>query len=107
MQRLLVAGFGDIARRAMPQLERRFAVVPLGRRSGFDLDRPASLEAAHADAVLHCAPPAEQGDTDQRTANLLVALEKGGILPSRIFYVSTSGVHRRLAGAPADYSPSL
>jgi hypothetical protein len=32
MKRLLIAGFGDVARRAMPRLERRFEVVGLGRR---------------------------------------------------------------------------
>jgi len=107
VKRLLIAGFGDIARRALPRLERRFEVVPLGRRSGFDLDRPESLRLASADALLHCAPPANDGDTDRRTANLLAALEKGRILPSRVVYVSTSGVYGDCGGARVDESRAL
>src|SRR5947207_3189790 len=75
MQRLLVVGFGDIARRAAPLLEQRFTVVPLSRRCGFDLDQPATLELPAADALLHCAPPPAMGERDTRTLNLLLALE--------------------------------
>src|SRR5262245_29523339 len=104
MNRLLIAGFGDIARRAAPRLERRFQVAPLARAGGFDLDRPASLSLPPAQALLHCAPPPDQGTADTRTANLLAALEKGGILPARIVYVSTSGVYGDCAGARIDES---
>ena len=104
MRRLLIAGFGDIARRAAPRLERRFQIAPLSRASGFDLDRPASLSLAPAQALLHCAPPPDQGAADTRTANLLAALEKGRILPARIVYVSTSGVYGDCAGARVDES---
>lgn len=98
MERLLIAGFGDIARRARPELERRFRVTPLSRRYGFDLDRPETLSLPAADALLHCAPPPGEGVTDSRTANLLAALEKARILPKRMVYVSTSGVYGDCGG---------
>ena len=104
MKRLLIAGFGDIARRALPRLDRRFEIVPLARRDGFDLDRPVVLPVDQADALLHSAPPPAEGETDPRTANLLAALEKGRILPARVVYVSTSGVYGDCAGAKVDES---
>jgi nucleoside-diphosphate-sugar epimerase len=104
MKRLLIAGFGDIARRAAPRLERRFQIAPLSRAGGVDLDRPERLSLAPAQALLHCAPPPDQGAADTRTANLLAALEKGRILPARIVYVSTSGVYGDCAGARVDES---
>jgi nucleoside-diphosphate-sugar epimerase len=110
MRRLLIAGFGDIARRAAPRLERRFQIATLSRASGFDLDRPETLSAplvAPAQALLHCAPPPGQGAADTRTANLLAALEKGRILPARIVYVSTSGVYGDCGSARVDESRAL
>jgi nucleoside-diphosphate-sugar epimerase len=104
MERLLIAGFGDIARRAAPRLARRFQLAPLLRADGFDLDRPESLSLAAAQSLLHCAPPPDRGAADTRTANLLAALEKGRILPARIVYVSTSGVYGDCAGARIDES---
>jgi nucleoside-diphosphate-sugar epimerase len=107
MKQLLIAGYGDIARRALVRLERRFEVVRVSRRHGFDLDRPDTLSFAGADALLHCAPPPNEGETDTRTANLLAALEKGRILPARMVYVSTSGVYGDCAGARVDESRPL
>jgi nucleoside-diphosphate-sugar epimerase len=104
MQRLLIAGFGDIARRALDRLERGFEVVRVSRAHGFDLDRPDTLWLPAADALLHCAPPPAEGGIDTRTANLLAALEKGRILPARVVYVSTSGVYGDCAGARVDES---
>jgi len=104
MERLLIAGFGDIARRALPQLERRFDIIRLSRRHGFDLDRPETLVIEGADAVLHCAPPPGHGELDPRTANLLAALEKGRILPAHLVYVSTSGVYGDCGGERVDES---
>src|SRR3954467_2485805 len=104
MDRLLIAGFGDIARRAAPRLARYFQLAPLLRADGFDLDRPDTLSLASAQALLHCAPPPDHGAADTRTANLLAALEKGRILPARIVYVSTSGVYGDCAGAWVDES---
>ena len=104
MRRLLIAGFGDIARRAAPRLERRFRIAPLSRAGGVDLDRPESLSLIPAQALLHCVPPPHEGAADTRTANLLAALEKGRILPARIVYVSTSGVYGDCAGARVEES---
>jgi nucleoside-diphosphate-sugar epimerase len=105
MKRLLIAGFGDIARRAAPLLENTFEVRILSRKSGMDLDRPESLAALEpAHAILHSAPPPPTGATDTRTANLLAALESRGILPTRIVYISTSGVYGDCGGALVDES---
>jgi nucleoside-diphosphate-sugar epimerase len=103
MKTLLIAGFGDIARRAAPQLARCYELHPLQRSLGADLDRPETLAALPAaNAVLHCAPPPAHGATDTRTGNLLAALAKAGILPARVVYVSTSGVYGDCAGARVD-----
>jgi nucleoside-diphosphate-sugar epimerase len=108
MKKLLIAGYGDIARRATPHLQARYAVQALSRRHGFDLDRPetlAGLAAAHA--VLHSAPPPATGTADTRTGNLLAALAKGRILPARVVYVSTSGVYGDCGGARVDESRAV
>ena len=108
MRKLLIAGYGDIARRAAPRLEARYAVQPLSRRDGFDLDRPETLAALQgADAVLHCAPPPGSGESDTRTTHLLAALAKGRILPARFVYVSTSGVYGDCGGARVDESRAV
>jgi nucleoside-diphosphate-sugar epimerase len=96
MEKLLIAGFGDIARRAGPALERRFRVARLSRRDGIDLDR--ALEPLTADAVLHCVPPPATGESDPRTAHLLRALGE----VRRLVYISTSGVYGDCAGALVD-----
>jgi nucleoside-diphosphate-sugar epimerase len=105
MQKLLVAGYGDIARRVARRLPPSVEPRALSRASGFDLDRPRTLGgiSGWADAVLHCAPPPAEGDCDARTANLLAALE-ARILPARIVYVSTSGVYGDCGGALVDES---
>lgn len=102
MKRLLIAGFGDIARRAAPLLESRFAVMRLSRREGYDLDRPETLHLGAFDALLHCAPPPPAGDADTRTANLLAALANANL--ARIVYISTSGVYGDCAGERVDES---
>jgi len=96
MQRLLIVGFGDIARRALPLLASRFDVTRLSRQYGVDLDGP--LAPQQAQAVLHCAPPPAVGDRDPRTANLLMALDR----PERIVYISTSGVYGDCGGVLVD-----
>jgi nucleoside-diphosphate-sugar epimerase len=105
MKRLLIAGFGDIARRLVSQLPDRTEVRPLSRGSGRDLERPETLAGIDgwADTVLHCAPPPGTGHSDPRTGNLLAILERG-ILPGRIVYVSTSGVYGDCGGALVDES---
>jgi nucleoside-diphosphate-sugar epimerase len=99
MQRLAMVGFGDIARRAAPALERKFVLVPLSRRYGFDLDQPPSLTLSRAEALVHCAPPPAFGECDPRTGNLLAALDRAREVPRRIVYLSTSGVYGDCAGA--------
>lgn len=102
--KLWIAGFGDIARRALPLL--RFEIVKISRSHGFDLDRPETLRLQPAGALLHLAPPPPEGDRggerDTRTANLLSALEKARILPARVVYVSTSGVYGDCRGERVD-----
>ncbi|MDH3321209.1 MAG: SDR family NAD(P)-dependent oxidoreductase [Betaproteobacteria bacterium] len=108
MKTLLIAGYGDIARRATPRLESRYTVQALSRRHGFDLDRPATLaELPAADAVLHCVPPPRSGAQDTRTQHLLGALAKGRILPARVVYVSTSGVYGDCGGERVDESRAV
>ncbi|MSQ49248.1 MAG: SDR family NAD(P)-dependent oxidoreductase [Betaproteobacteria bacterium] len=103
MKSLLIAGYGDIARRAMPALGSHFEVRVLSRSNGMNLDRPETLAALQlADAVLHCAPPQQTGESDSRTANLLKAFESRRILPSRLVYISTSGVYGDCGGALVD-----
>ncbi|HEY6966012.1 MAG TPA: NAD-dependent epimerase/dehydratase family protein [Burkholderiales bacterium] len=108
MKRLLIAGYGDIARRARPLLESRFEVLALSRTLGMDLDRPDTLATlGPTDAVLHCAPPPASGAADTRTANLLSALEGCRILPTRVVYISTSGVYGDCGGAQVDEARPL
>jgi nucleoside-diphosphate-sugar epimerase len=104
MQRLLIAGFGDVARRLVPRLPASVEVRTLARRLGADLERPETLGAAldWADCVLHAAPPPAEGEIDPRTANLLAMIEKGRILPTRIVYISTSGIYGDCGGAWVD-----
>jgi len=110
VERLLIVGAGDIARRALPALLARYATTALvrGDPAGLegrgvrtvagDLDRPESLAAA-ADVVLHAAPPNESGVRDERTRNLVAALSGARMLPRRVVYLSTSGVYGDCGGA--------
>jgi nucleoside-diphosphate-sugar epimerase len=103
MQRLLVVGYGDIARRAAARVRTR-AITALSRESGFDLDARSLPPLAPADAVLHCVPPPAQGERDARTAALLAWLGEAHALPRRFVYISTSGVYGDCAGARVDES---
>ena len=125
MQKLLIVGCGDIARRILPRLlghYRIFALVRDPQQCAFwrdngarpvlaDLDRPDSLQriAGLADIIVHLAPPpaadrrsvtGHHGDT--RTRWLLAALARGRSLPQRIVYISTTGVYGDCAGALID-----
>ncbi len=106
MKKLLIVGYGDIATRVEARLEPGVERRLLSRRFGTDLDRPETLSgvAGWADAILHCAPPPGEGEGDSRTANLLAALEQGRILPTRLVYLSTSGVYGDCGGARVDES---
>ena len=98
MQRLLVVGYGDIARRAAPLLAARFSITALSRTTGLDLDHPVQLTLGAADALLHCAPPPPDGERDGRTAHLLSALDEQHVGPKRVVYISSSGVYGDCGG---------
>ena len=115
MENLLIIGCGDVARRALPELQRRYRVTALVRSpdpaldaAGVeqitgDLDDHASLAplAGRAGRIAHLAPPAGSGAVDTRTRNLLAALAprgRGVMLPRRFVYLSTSGVYGDCAG---------
>lgn len=116
MERLLIVGTGDIARRALPTLAARYdalalvrtaVAAPAGVRLAVgDLDRPETLAplAGAADVVLHLAPPDESRDGDARTRNLIAALAGARMVPRRFVYLSTSGVYGDCAGARVDES---
>lgn len=123
MERILIAGCGDIAMRVAPLLRGRYRLLGLVRHAerfselraaGIsplygDLDDRASLAriGGLADIMLHFAPPPstshpkEDGrgrpDIDTRTRNLLAALSHR-TLPKRLIYISTSGVYGDCGG---------
>jgi nucleoside-diphosphate-sugar epimerase len=128
MHALLIVGFGDIAKRAVPELRASFAPVYALVRTAdaardasargvqavvADLDRPDSLTAAAglADCVLHLAPPDPAGERDERTRALVDALSERGMVSQgharirrvqRLVYVSTTGVYGDCGGAWVD-----
>jgi nucleoside-diphosphate-sugar epimerase len=120
VQRLLIVGCGDVVRRILPDLTRRWRVYALVRQDDAalaafgvtqivgDLDRPSSLQrlAGLADAVLHSAPPPERGNRDPRTRRLVAALRRGS-LPRRLVYISTSGVYGNCDGERVAETRSL
>ncbi|OWQ49109.1 NAD(P)-dependent oxidoreductase [Roseateles noduli] len=115
--RLLIVGCGDVGMRVLRQLAGRWTVFALTssaarvdalRAAGAipligNLDDPATLGrlAGLADRVLHLAPPAAQGRTDERTRRLLQALSRSAI-PAHLVYASTSGVYGDCGGARID-----
>ena len=123
MQKLLIVGCGDVARRTLPRLLGHYRVFALLRDPAqfafwrahgarpllADLDRASSLKrlAGLADIVLHFAPPPEHGTQDTRTRRLLAALARGKSLPQRLVYISTSGVYGDCAGARIDETRPL
>ncbi len=118
MQRWLIVGSGDIARRMASLMRgpeqlfslcrdrdcaaqwRALGAIPLLG----DLDRPASLHrlSGLAEVVFHFAPPPPNALGDPRTRNLIAALERGGSLPQRLVYISTTGVYGDCQGAAID-----
>ncbi|OWQ90863.1 NAD(P)-dependent oxidoreductase [Roseateles aquatilis] len=117
--RLLIIGCGDVGQRVLRLLAGRWTVFALTSSA----DRVAALRAAGAiplvgdlddartlgrlaglaDRVLHLAPPATQGRTDERTRRLLAALARGAS-PLHLVYASTSGVYGDCGGARIDES---
>jgi nucleoside-diphosphate-sugar epimerase len=118
MRRLLIIGCGDVGLRMVRTLRGRWRIYALThsenrhallRAEGIvpvagDLDRPETLDrlAGLAQDVVHFAPPPGSGTRDTRTANLVRALAKGGSLPQRMVYISTSGVYGDCGGAVVD-----
>lgn len=114
MKNLLIVGCGDVVRRVLPQLSKRWRVIALVRqrdetlsRLGViqicgDLDQRDSLRrlAGVADAVIHSAPPPTAGTDDPRTRRLIACLRQGKSLPRHLVYISTSGVYGDCKGAP-------
>jgi len=123
VQKILIVGSGDIARRTLSRLVRRYRVYAVLRDPGrmaewralgacplrADLDDRASLQriAGLADYLLHLAPPPNEGAHDTRTRHLLAALDKGKSLPRRLIYVSTTGVYGDCGGQPIDETRRL
>jgi len=125
VQKLLIVGCGDVARRLLPRLLGHYHVFALVRDAEqiavwrdrgtrpvlADLDRPRSLQriAGLAEIVVHLAPPAAGNPTDRpgdwrdtRTRCLLAALGRGLSLPQRIVYISTTGVYGDCSGERID-----
>lgn len=114
MRTLLIAGMGDVARRALPRLIKHWRVLVLAHHQAAaqtahaggaipilaDLDDAASLSrlAGQADALWITAPPPPSGLRDSRTRKLLYALAKADRIPQRISYISTTGVYGNSAG---------
>ena len=123
MQKLLIVGSGDVARRTLPRLLGHYRVFALVHDAGqcaywrsqgvrpivADLDRAKSLRriAGLADLILHLAPPPNSGTTDPRMRRFLAALSLGKSLPQRLVYVSTSGVYGDCAGVRIDETRAL
>ncbi|WP_088284440.1 SDR family oxidoreductase [Ideonella sp. A 288] len=114
---LLIVGCGDVGMRVLRLARGRWRLLTLTssperfdalRAAGAvpllgNLDEPATLMRLGrlADAVLHLAPPPNQGARDPRTAALLAALARGGRV-RRLVYGSTSGVYGDAGGERFD-----
>ena len=130
MDRILIAGCGDIALRVARLLSPRSRLYGLVRNPAYfaklreagivpllgDLDDRHSLQRVTGlcNTVLHFAPPPaaertasastpkqQAALTDTRTCHLLAALSKGR-LPQRLIYISTSGVYGDCKGEIVD-----
>lgn len=118
MRRLLIIGCGDVGLRLAKVLRGRWRIYALthsqNRSSALraqgvmpvlgDLDSPETLRriSGLAQDVVHLAPPPGSGARDTRTNNLIRALAKGGSLPQRLVYISTSGVYGDCGGDVID-----
>lgn len=123
VQKILIVGSGDVARRILSRLAPRARVYAVLRDAAkaaawraagatpvlADLDDRSSLQriAGLADLVLHLAPPPGEGRCDTRTRNLLAVLGKAKSLPRQLIYVSTTGVYGDCGGARIDESRRL
>jgi nucleoside-diphosphate-sugar epimerase len=123
VQKLLIVGCGDVARRTLPRLLGHYQVYALlrdpaqcavWRAAGVrpilaDLDRKTTLKrlSGLADVILHFAPPGDFGEADGRTRRLIAALLQGKSLPQRLIYISTTGVYGDCAGERIDETRRL
>ena len=105
--RVLIVGCGDVGLRAAKALLPRCRVLALTtsaeradalRAQGL---MPLARLAGLASRVLHLAPPPGSGHTDPRTAHLLSALSRRGVVRALV-YGSTSGVYGNADGARFD-----
>jgi len=112
---LLIVGCGDIGQRLARTMRGRWRIYALSRSEQrcsmlrslgvvpivADLDSPESLErlGGLAHDVIHLVPPPGTGSRDTRSVNLIRALAKGGSIPQRLVYMSTSGVYGDCGGA--------
>ena len=118
MQRWLIVGAGDVARRMVPLIHNRVLLFALCRDKTAaarwrslgalpimgDLDCPATLRrlSGLAQGIFHFAPPPTAGLHDPRTRHLVAALRRGTSLPQHLIYISTTGVYGPCAGAWLD-----
>jgi nucleoside-diphosphate-sugar epimerase len=118
MRRLLIIGCGDIGLRVATTLLGRWRIFGLTRSPQHaaqlrergivpvigDLDRPETLArlAGLAQDIVHLVPPPGSGTRDTRSLNLRSALTRGGSLPQRMVYISTSGVYGDCDGMLVD-----
>ncbi len=123
VQKILIIGSGDVARRILTHLAPRSCVYALlrdpsrhaaWRQAGAipiagDLDDRRSLMrlAGLAETIIHLAPPPASGLIDTRTRHLLAALGKSKSLPRQLIYVSTTGVYGDCGGAFIDETQAL
>jgi nucleoside-diphosphate-sugar epimerase len=112
-QTFLIVGCGDIGMRLARQ-QKRARIRGLARSAetaarlrGYgitpvagDLDSRETLDrlAGLAPWVMHLGPPPGDTEGDPRTRRLIAALAKGGSLPRRMVYISTSGVYGNCNG---------
>ncbi|MBB4014058.1 NAD-dependent epimerase/dehydratase family protein [Niveibacterium umoris] len=104
----MIIGSGDVAARVIPLLAPHAKVFALVRRAEAapalralgatpirgDLDDRRSLRrlAGIAPRILHFAPPPDRGEGDPRSGRLVAALARRS-LPTRLVYISTTGVY--------------
>ncbi len=111
--KLLIVGCGDIGVRVAQRcnavqvrgLARSSESAQRLRTQGItpvsgDLDGRARLDrlSGLAPWILHLGPPPGDTSDDPRTRRLIAALAKGGSLPRRMVYISTSGVYGNCNG---------
>lgn len=114
MSPVFIVGCGDIGHRVAVLWQQRGAPITVLARNAAraaeyatcdiepmigDLDQPNTLPAPTAGALIYYfAPPPLRGDTDPRMRHFLQVI-RSDALPTRIIYISTSGVYGDVRGA--------